>query len=120
MFVLRREVITLAKKIVTKDFTPHFIILKGKNPATAFTASIYVCGGAVSTICKHIIANEILPRRGKGIRIDESASAWVVVSGLQVVEPGFSVVVVAVPFVEVIISHFKSLRKMENEPNFTK
>lgn len=28
--------------------------------------------------------------------------------------------VVAVPFAEVIISRFKSLRKMENKPNFTK
>ena len=54
------------------------------------------------------------------ILTDKPADAGIVISALQVVEPGFSVVVVAVPFVEVIISHFKSLRKMENEPNFTK
>ena len=74
----------------------------------------------VATIGKHVITEKTLPRASKGIRIDESADAGIVISALQVVEPGFSVVVVAVPFVEVIISHFKSLRKMENEPDFTK
>ena len=75
---------------------------------------------AISTISKHIVTHETLPRACEGIRIDESANGRIVVTALEVVEPGFSVVVVAVPFVEVIISHFKSLRKMENEPNFTK
>jgi hypothetical protein len=56
----------------------------------------------------------------KGVRIDEASGTGVVISALQVVEPGFSVVVVAVPFVEAIISRFKSFRKMENDPNFMK
>ena len=42
------------------------------------------------------------------------------VDDVEAVKAYFSVVVVAVPFVKVVISHFKSLRKMENEPNFTK
>ena len=66
------------------------------------------------------MSDETLPGTDISICIDESADAGIVISALQVVEPGFSVIVVAVPFVEVIISHFKSLRKMENEPNFTK
>ena len=66
------------------------------------------------------MAQESLTSASKIIRINESTDAGIVVTALQVVEPGFSVVVVAVSFVEVIISHFKSLRKMENEPNFTK
>ena len=74
----------------------------------------------VVTIRKHIVTQEILTRGGEGIRIDESADSGIVISALQVVEPGFSVVVVTVPFVEAIISHFKSLRKTENEPNVTK
>ena len=74
----------------------------------------------IITICEHIVSQEFLTSRSKGIRIDETTDAGIVVTALQVVEPGFSVVVVTVPFVEVIISHFKSLRKMENEPNFTK
>ena len=58
--------------------------------------------------------------RNCSISANPSPDAGIVISALQVVESGFSVVVVAVPFVEAIISHFKSLRKMENEPNFTK
>ena len=74
----------------------------------------------IATVCKHIVAQEILTGGSKGVCVDETTDTGIVISALQVVEPGFSVVVVAVPFVEVIISHFKSLRKMENEPNFTK
>ena len=84
------------------------------------TFRIIMNGRYIIAVCKHIAANETKTCRGKGVCIDESADAGIVVTALQVVEPGFSVVVVAVPFVEVIISHFKSLRKMENEPNFTK
>ena len=76
--------------------------------------------GIVAAVCKHIMAQESLTSASKGIRIDEPADAGIVVTALQVVEPGFSVVVVAVPFVKAIISHFKSLRKTENELNFTK
>ena len=49
----------------------------------------------IATICKHIVTQEILSCRSKGIRIDESAGTGIVVTALQVVEPGFSVVVVA-------------------------
>ena len=66
------------------------------------------------------MSDETLPGTDISICIDESADGRIVVTALQVVEPGLRVVVVAVPFVEVIISHFKSLRKTENEPNFTK
>ena len=84
------------------------------------TRQVNIPYGIVITICKHIVTQEALTSGCKGIRIDESAGAGVVVTALQVVESGFSVVVVAVPFVEAIISCFKSFRKMENDPNFTK
>ncbi len=42
------------------------------------------------------MSQKILPRRSKRIRIDESADGGVVVSGLEVVEPGFSGLTVAV------------------------
>ena len=74
----------------------------------------------IVTIYKHIVTQESLASTCECVSINEAAGAGIVISALQVVEPGFSVIVVAVPFVEVIISHFKSLRKMENEPNFTK
>ena len=86
------------------------------NSAT-FINTVY---RGVCAICKHIVPQEPLTSGSEGIRIDESTDGGIVVTALQVVEPGFSVVVVAVLFVEVTISHFKSLRKMENEPNFTK
>ena len=50
----------------------------------------------VVTIRKHIVTQEILTRGGEGIRINESAGAGVVVSRLQVVEPGFSGIAVDV------------------------
>ncbi len=81
---------------------------------------VCIVDGIIVTVSKHIVPQEALTSRSKGIRIDESANGRIVVTALEIVEPGFSVVVVTVPFVEVIISHFKSLRKMENEPNFTK
>ena len=52
--------------------------------------------GIIITICKHIVAQETLTRTCKGIRIDESAGDGIVISALQVVEPGFSEVAVAV------------------------
>ena len=48
------------------------------------------------TIRKHIASQEALTRRSKGIRIDESANTGIVISALQIVEPGFSGGAVAV------------------------
>ena len=45
---------------------------------------------------------------GERIRIDESADAGIVISALQVVEPGISVVVVAGGSVLIILSQLKS------------
>ena len=50
----------------------------------------------VATIGKHVITEKTLPRASKGIRIDEPAEGGIVVTALQVVEPGFSGVAVAV------------------------
>ena len=44
----------------------------------------------VPTIRKHIVTQNILSRRGEGIRIDESTDGGIVVTALEVVEPGFS------------------------------
>ena len=52
----------------------------------------------VATIGKHVITEKTLPRASKGIRIDESADGGIVISALEVVEPGFSGVAVAVLF----------------------
>ena len=50
----------------------------------------------ILTIGKHVITEKTLPRTCKGIRIDESADAGIIISALEVVEPGFSGVAVAV------------------------
>ena len=50
----------------------------------------------VQTIGKHIVTQEILSSRGKGIRIDESTDGRIIVTALQVVEPGFSVSIVVI------------------------
>ena len=50
----------------------------------------------VITICEHIVTKETRSSACQRIRIDESAGAGVVVTALQVVEPGFSGAAVAV------------------------
>ena len=74
----------------------------------------------IVTIRKHIVPKEALTGRSERIRIDESADGGIIVTALQVVEPGFSVVNVAASFVKSIISHLKSLRKRKNKSNSTK
>ena len=64
--------------------------------------------------------SSVCAQKSRVICIDKSTDGGIVITALQVVEPGFSVVVVAVPFVKAIISHIKSMRKTENELNFTK
>ena len=51
---------------------------------------------AIPAVSKHIVPQEALSGRSKRIRIDESADAGVVITALQVVEPGFSGGAVAV------------------------
>ena len=76
----------------------------------------------IEAVSKEIVAQEAALHTTEHhiICINKPTDLGIVVTALQVVEPGLSVVVVAVPFVKVIISHFKSLRKTENELNFTK
>ena len=50
---------------------------------------------AIPAVSKHIIAREALARRSIGICIDEAANAGIVITALQVVEPGFSGITVA-------------------------
>ena len=45
---------------------------------------------AIPAVSKHIVTQETLTRRGEGVRIDETTDAGIVISALQVVEPGFS------------------------------
>ena len=63
---------------------------KSNNPSPYCTFGISLIYGIITTIRKHIVTQEALSRACKGIRIDESAGSGVVISGLQVVEPGFS------------------------------
>ena len=45
----------------------------------------------IITICEHIIAQNALAGGDEGIGIEESAELWVVISALEIVEPGLSV-----------------------------
>lgn len=49
----------------------------------------------IIAICKHIVSNKTMSRSSIGIRIDESADVGIIISALEVVEPGISIVVVA-------------------------
>ena len=45
---------------------------------------------AIPAVSKHIVPQEALSGRSKGICVDKSADAGVVISALEVVEPGIS------------------------------
>ena len=49
----------------------------------------------VPTVGKHIVAQQTLAGGGEDICIDESTNLRIIIPGLEVVEPGFSIVVVA-------------------------
>ena len=49
----------------------------------------------IETICKHIVPKDALTGGGVGVGVDEAADCGVVIAGLEVIEPGFFVVVVA-------------------------
>ena len=46
-------------------------------------------------IGKHVIAKDTLAGRGEGIGIDESADLGIVITGLEVIEPSFDIVELA-------------------------
>ncbi len=50
---------------------------------------------AVSAVGKHVVAQDALAGAGVGVCIDKPANGGVIVAGLQVIKPGFGVVVVA-------------------------
>ena len=50
----------------------------------------------IVTICKHIVAKKTCSCTGQAVRSDESADGGIVVTALEVVEPGFSGGAVAV------------------------
>ena len=41
------------------------------------------------------MADNALSGGGIGIGVDESTNSWIVISGLEIIEPGLSIVVVA-------------------------
>jgi hypothetical protein len=52
---------------------------------------IYIPDWIIQAIGKHIIAQDALSSRNKNIGIDESTQFGIVITGLEIVEPGFSV-----------------------------
>ena len=50
----------------------------------------------IPAIRKHIVTQEALASRSEGICVDKSADAGIVITALEVVEPGFSGIAVAV------------------------
>jgi hypothetical protein len=64
----------------------------------ACTTRVISVNRIVQAICKHVVSNKSLTSAGKGIRIDEPADAGIVISALEVVEPGFSGGAVAMLF----------------------
>ena len=47
------------------------------------------------TVGEHVIAQDALAGGGEGVCVDEAADGGIVITGLQIIEPGFGIVVVA-------------------------
>lgn len=58
-------------------------------------AEICSADGVIPTIGKHVIAENTLAGGNEGIGVDEAADCGVVITGLQVIEPGIGGVVAA-------------------------
>ena len=74
-------------------FVPLSIIAKAYMGGIART--VHKNHRVVQTVGKHIIAKNTLSGAGVGIGIDESAQFGIVITGLEVVERGLSVLCVA-------------------------
>ena len=48
----------------------------------------------ITTICKHIISNNITIRTYYRIRIDKSTRLWVIISAIEIIQPCLSIVIV--------------------------
>jgi len=59
----------------------------------------------IATICKHIVAEEVLAGGGVGIGIEEAANLGIVISGLQIIEPGLYWGLVAIGPFSGLLSH---------------
>ena len=66
-----------------------------KRAAYHCTQRIHICYGIVLAVGKHVIAQNTLAGGCVGVCIEESAQFWGVISGLQVIETGLSVVYIA-------------------------
>ena len=51
--------------------------------------------GIIQTIGKHVIAEDALAGGGVGVGVDESADTGIIVTRLEIVEPGLNIVYVA-------------------------
>ena len=61
-----------------------------------YSATLVFSGNRVITaVGEHVVAGEALAGGGEGVRIQESAGVWVVVSALEVVQLRFGVVDIA-------------------------
>ena len=77
----------------TADFPWRFVPLSiiAKAYMGGITGTIHKNHRVVQTVGKHIIAKNTLSGAGVGIGIDESAQFGIVITGLEVVERGLSV-----------------------------
>ena len=67
-----------------------------ENRIKCLSVRVFSGNRVVAAICKHIATQETLAGGCQFIGVDESANAGIVVTALQVVEPGFSGIAVTV------------------------
>ena len=65
------------------------------NALVSMPRRITIIHRNIATVGKHIIAQDALTGRCEGIRIEEPAYLRIIISGLKIIQPGFSIVALA-------------------------
>ena len=68
----------------------------GAGPEGGITTGIVTVYRIVQAIRKHVVAQHALAGTYKGVGIEEAAPSWVIISALEIIQPGFLVMLVAI------------------------
>ena len=71
------------------------IVFNQSPPDRICPGFIYTRNGTIQAVRKHIEPGEALAGAAVGVGVEEALDDWVVISALQIVEPGFGIAVVA-------------------------
>ena len=68
----------------------------GESTSWHITSWVTTICRVIKAIGKHVIAQDALTGAGEGVGIQESTYLWIIISGLEIIEPGFGIIELAV------------------------